>query len=160
MHVPTITANYLAILALIYAALALQVIRLRRSSNAPFSDGGNEGLRSAIRAHGNFMEYVPIIALMVALLEMSGAAPLRIHLLMGALLLSRLLHPLGMYAAPGSLQFTIGRVGGILLTIGLLISCALSILSRLPWTVAASAISEQAIAAIQFLQVIHIILTL
>jgi uncharacterized membrane protein YecN with MAPEG domain len=160
MHMPSITANYLAILALIYAALALQVIRLRRRAKAPFNDGGNVSLRSAIRAHGNFMEYVPIIALMVALLEMSGAAPLRIHLLMGALLLSRLLHPLGMYAAPGSLQFTIGRVGGILLTIGLLISCALSILSRLPWTVAASAISEQAIAAIQFLQVIHIILTL
>jgi len=41
MHVPTVTANYLAILALIYAALALQVIRLRRSSGAPFNDGGN-----------------------------------------------------------------------------------------------------------------------
>ena len=49
MHVPAITANYLAILALIYVALALQVIRLRRSSKAPFSDGGNENLRSAIR---------------------------------------------------------------------------------------------------------------
>ena len=109
MHVPTITANYLAILALIYAALALQVVRLRRSSKAPFNDCGSESLRSAIRAHGNFMEYVPIITLMVAVLEMSGASPLRIHLLMGVLLLSRLLHPLGMYATPGSLKFTICR---------------------------------------------------
>src|SRR6185312_9687415 len=76
VHAPTITANYLAILALIYVALALQVIRLRHSSGAPFNDGGNEGLRGAIRAHGNFAEYVPIITLMVAFLEMSGASPL------------------------------------------------------------------------------------
>lgn len=160
MHVPTITANYLAILALIYAALALQVIRLRRNSKAPFNDGGNEGLRSAIRTHGNFMEYVPIITLMVALLEMSGASPLRIHLLMGALLLSRLLHPLGMYAAPGSLKFMMCRGGSIFLTIGLLISCASTILSRLPWAAFAGEISDQAVATIEFLQVIHVIFTL
>lgn len=159
MHVPTITANYLAILALIYAALALQVIRLRRSSATPFNDGGDEGLRSAIRAHGNFMEYVPIIVLMIAFLEMSGAS-LRIHLLMGALMLSRLLHPLGMYATPGSLKFMICRGGSIFLTIGLLASCALTILSRLPWGAFADEISDQAIATIEFLQVIHVILTL
>jgi uncharacterized membrane protein YecN with MAPEG domain len=160
MHVPTITANYLAILALIYAALALQVIRLRRSSNAPFSDGGNEGLRSAIRAHGNFMEYVPIITLMVAFLEMSGASPVRIHLLMGALVLSRVLHPLGMYATPGSLKFIVCRGGSIFLTIGLLISCALTILSRLPWAAVADELADQAIAAVQFIEVMQIILTL
>lgn len=159
MHVPTITANYLAILALIYAALALQVIRLRRTNATPFDDGGNEGLRSAIRAHGNFMEYVPIIVLMIAFLEMSGAS-LRIHLLMGALVLSRLLHPLGMYATPGSLKFVICRGGSIFLTIGLLVSCVLTILSRLPWGAFADEISDQAIATIEFLQVIHVILTL
>lgn len=113
MHVPTITANYLAVLALIYAALALEVIRLRRSSDATFSDGGNENLRSAIRAHGNFMEYVPIITLMVALLEMSGASPSRIHLLMGALVLSRLLHPLGMYAHPDRCGFWSAAVAAL-----------------------------------------------
>ena len=160
MHMPAITANYLAILALIYAALALQVIRLRRSSQAPFNDGGNASLRSAIRAHGNFMEYVPIIALMVALLEMSGASALRVHVLMGLLVLSRLLHPLGMYATPGSLRFLICRGGGIALSIGLLITSALTILSRLPWSAVADEISDQAIATIQFLQVIHVILTL
>ncbi|MBR0846882.1 MAPEG family protein [Bradyrhizobium diazoefficiens] len=160
MHMPTITANYLAVLALVYAALALQVIRLRQSNKAAFNDAGNLALRSAIRAHGNFVEYVPIITLMVAFLEMSGAPPLRIHLLMGALLLSRLLHPFGMYAAPNSLQFRIGRVGGMTITILLLIACAVAILARLPWTVTAAEISEQTVAAIQFLQVVHIILTL
>jgi uncharacterized membrane protein YecN with MAPEG domain len=44
------------------------------------------------RAHGHFAEYVPIITLMVAMPEMSGATPFRVHLLMTGLLLSRLMH--------------------------------------------------------------------
>ena len=43
---------------------------------------------------------------------------------------SRLLHPLGMYARPGTLPFWICRAGGILITIGLLITCAITTLSR------------------------------
>jgi len=130
MHVPSITATYLAILALLYAALALQVMRLRQSNRADFGDGDSARLRSAIRVHANFIEYVPIIALMVAILEMSGASAMRVHLLMGALLLSRLLHPLGMYAKPNTLPFWIGRAGGIAITVGALIASALMILLR------------------------------
>jgi uncharacterized protein len=130
MHLPSITATYLAVLALLYTVLAVQVGRLRQRDRATFGDNGSLQLRSAIRAHANFIEYVPIITLMVAMLEMSGLAATWVHLLMGALLLSRLLHPLGMYAAPNTLQFRIGRVGGITITFILLIACALMILSR------------------------------
>jgi hypothetical protein len=131
MHLPSITACYLAVLALLYVVLSLQVIRLRRANRAAFGDSGNFALRSAIRAHAHFAEYVPITALMIAMLEMAGAPPLRVHLLMGALVVARLLHPLGMYAAPNTLWFRIGRIGGVTITIGLLITCALSTLSRL-----------------------------
>jgi uncharacterized protein len=130
MPVPMITANYLAILALLYTVLALQVMRLRQGNRADFGDGDSASLRSAIRVHANFAEYVPIIALMVALLEMSGASAVRVHVLMGALLVSRLLHPLGLYAKPNTLPFWIGRAGGIAITIGLLIASALMILTR------------------------------
>jgi uncharacterized protein len=129
--VPSITAGYLAVLALIYAALSLQVVRLRRRERAGFGDGGSLELRSAIRAHAHFAEYVPFIALMVALLEMSGTPALRVHILMGALLVGRLLHPFGMYATPGTPQFQICRVGGMLITIFVMISSALLILARL-----------------------------
>ena len=130
MHLPSITAAYLAVLALLYTALALQAARLRQRDRASFGDNGSLQLRSAIRAHANFVEYVPIITLMVAMLEMSGLPAMRVHLLMGALLVSRLLHPLGMYAAPNTLQFRIGRIGGITITFVLLITCAVMILWR------------------------------
>src|SRR4051812_50011486 len=122
MHPPSITGFYLAILALIYAVLAIQVAELRRGNRVVFGDGENIKLRSAIRAHANFIEYVPIIALMVAMLEMSGLAAVWVHLLMGALLVSRLLHPLGMYAGTSTLQFRIGRGGGITSTVVLLLT--------------------------------------
>jgi hypothetical protein len=128
---PHITAGYLAVLALVYAGLAMQVVRLRRSNRAAFGDADNTALRSAIRAHAHFAEYVPITALMVAMLEMSGAPAWRVHLLMAALLLSRLIHPLGMYAGPATLSFRVFRTGGMTLTITLLIVCAVAILSRL-----------------------------
>ena len=130
MHVPSITAFYLAILALIYAVLALRVAGLRRANLALFGDADNAKLRTAIRVHANFIEYVPIITLLVALLEMSGMPPTRVHLLMGGLLLTRLLHPMGMAARPGTFQFNAGRVGGILLTLAVLVGAAISALVR------------------------------
>jgi uncharacterized protein len=131
MHSPTITAGYLAVLALLYVVLSLQVIRLRRTNRAAFGDSGNIALRSAIRAHAHFAEYVPITALMIAMLEMAGASALRVHLLMGALVVARLLHPLGMYAKPDTWRFRIGRIGGVTITVALLVTSAVSILSRL-----------------------------
>ena len=130
MHLPSITGFYLAILALIYAVLALQAARLRRDNLVLFGDGDNMKLRSAIRAHANFIEYVPIIALLVAMLEMSGMSAIRVHLLMGALLVSRLVHPLGMYSKPGTWQFVVGRMAGILLTLAVLAAAAISALLR------------------------------
>jgi len=131
MHMPTITAFYLAVLALLYVALSLQVIRLRLMNRAAFGDSGNIALRSAIRAHAHFAEYVPITTLMIAFLEAAGASTLRVHLLMGALVVARVLHPIGMYAAPTTWRFRIGRTGGVTITIALLVTSALSILSRL-----------------------------
>jgi uncharacterized membrane protein YecN with MAPEG domain len=87
-------------------------------------------LRAAIRAHAHFAEYVPIIALMVAALEMSGVPALAVHLPMATLLVARLLHPFGMSAPPGSAQFRIGRIGGMVITTFVLIGCALSTLWR------------------------------
>jgi uncharacterized protein len=130
MQWPHITASYLAVLALVYAALAINVVRLRRQNRAAFGDAGNAALRSAIRAHAHFGEYVPVITLMVAMLEMSGVAAWRVHALMAALVISRVLHPFGMYAKPGTLAFRIGRVGGMTLTIVLMITCAVAVLSR------------------------------
>jgi hypothetical protein len=87
MHMPSITADYLAVFVLICAALALQMVRMRRRSHAIFN-------------------------------------------------------------------------GGILLFIGLLAASTLPILSRLPWAEFADDASDQVVAALHFLEVTYVILTL
>lgn len=131
LHPPSITAAYLAVLALLYAGLSLQVVRLRWKFRVAFGDSGNDELRNAIRAHSHFAEYVPIIALMVAMLEIAGLPTMRVHLLMGALLIARLLHPFGMYDKPRTTRFQITRVGGMVITTIVMISAAALILGRL-----------------------------
>ena len=131
MQSPSITAAYVAVLALLYAMLGLQVVRLRRGNRVGFGDGGSADLRSAIRAHAHFAEYVPIIVVMAAMLEISGLPATKLHVLLGALLVARLLHPFGMYAKPQTLQFLICRVGGMATTTLVMIACALLILWRL-----------------------------
>jgi uncharacterized membrane protein YecN with MAPEG domain len=81
------------------------------------------------------------IALMAAMLEISGLAATRIHMLMGSLLVARFLHPLGIYAKPGTLQFSIGRVGGMVIT---MVSCALLILRQVLFVIALSTVFAHA----------------
>lgn len=128
MPISFVAAPYLGALALIYVGLALQVVRLRRRARASFGDGGDEALRCAIRAHSHFAEYVPLIAVMVIVLELSGQPAAKIHGLMGTLVVARLLHPMGMYAKPGTLAFRAGRIGGMALTIAVTVICALLLL--------------------------------
>ncbi|MBR1129697.1 hypothetical protein [Bradyrhizobium iriomotense] len=50
--------------------------------------------------------------------------------------------------------------GGILLSLGLLIASALPLLSHLPWAELAEEASDQAVAALHFLEIAYVILTL
>jgi uncharacterized membrane protein YecN with MAPEG domain len=131
MHPPVITATYLAVLALIYTALAIRVVRMRRGNGVGFGDGDNATLRAAIRAHAHFAEYVPIIVLMAAALEMFGMSTVHLHMLLGTLVVSRILHPFGLHAKPGTAQFFVGRVLGMTLTLFVLVTSALLLLRDL-----------------------------
>ena len=112
MSFPTLTVQYLALLALIYSALALVVVALRARNDIPFGDGGNETLHRAIRAHGNFIEWVPLAALLVGALEASGDSARWVHGLMGALLAARVLHPIAFASPLESLPYYVGRIAG------------------------------------------------
>lgn len=67
-----ITAISASILAFIFIKLAFNVITLRAKNKISFSDGSNESLGRAIRAHGNFSEYSPMALILIACLEING----------------------------------------------------------------------------------------
>ena len=95
MLVP-ITALYLAIFAVFSGVLAFPAGRLRGSSGISVGDGGNAELLLATRRHGNFTEYVPLLLVMFAALELNGASAMSLHALGLTLLLARILHAVGL----------------------------------------------------------------
>ena len=131
MVFPELTLTYLAVLSLLYSGLALVVVALRAKNDIPFGDGGNESLHRAIRAHGNFIEWVPLASLLVASVEALGEPHLHVHLLMGTLLVARVLHPIAFASKLGSAPYFIGRIAGALTTWSVLTAAAVLLLVRL-----------------------------
>jgi uncharacterized membrane protein YecN with MAPEG domain len=111
----TITPLYAGLLGLLYFVLTVRVVSGRTGKGAPsLGDGGNHGMFRAIRGHANFNEYVPIILLMMAMLEIGGIySPWVLHALGLALLIGRIGHGIALSFTD---NWVIGRAGGALLT--------------------------------------------
>jgi uncharacterized membrane protein YecN with MAPEG domain len=107
----SITGLYASLLALLFIALAINIIRLRYQYKTGIGDGGHEALAKAIRVHGNFAEYVPIALLMLGIYEVNGASPILLHMLGAVLFIGRILHAVGLSKTTGvSKQRQIGMI--------------------------------------------------
>jgi uncharacterized protein len=93
-----ITALYAGVLAVFLVAISARVSVLRARFKAMFGDGGQDDLMRAIRAQGNFVEYVPLALLLIGMVEWQGLQPWAVHTLGGGLLASRLIHYWGITA--------------------------------------------------------------
>src|SRR6187551_500842 len=90
------TSIYAGFCGLLMAWLALQTIKARRANRVKLGDGGNFALQSAIRAQGNFAEYMPIVLILLFLLEYNGMYYLVIHAIGIAFLFGRWIHAQGL----------------------------------------------------------------
>ena len=61
-----ITSIIAAVLTIIFIKLSFAVIGLRRKNKVGLGSGGHEDLERAIRAQGNFAEYVPFGIILIA----------------------------------------------------------------------------------------------
>lgn len=101
----SITAFYLSLLGLLYIVLAYRIIKLRYFYKTGIGDGGFEPLAQAIRVHGNFAEYTPIVILLLAFAEMNGSLPILIHLVGAAFFIGRVMHCIAITNSTGPSQF-------------------------------------------------------
>ena len=125
-----VTALYAALLALLLFILSIRVIGLRGNLAFAFiaqSRGDDERLQRAIRAHGNFTEYVPTMLILLYFLETSGLSTGLLHALAGAFLLGRMMHGVCMGFMRSSMPL---RVGGTALTLVPLLAAAVALLSE------------------------------
>ncbi len=95
-----ITSIIAAVLTIIFIKLSFAVIGLRRKNKVGLGNGGNEDLERAIRAQGNFAEYVPFGIILIACLELNGA-PWWLVVIPGiTLIIGRLIHAKGINTPP------------------------------------------------------------
>ncbi len=106
-------ALYAALNAVIILILAVMVSRQRRRAKVAIGDGGDPGLILAQRAHGNAVEYVPLVLILLLTLASLKASMILIHVVGGLLTFGRILHAIGLSRSSG---VSIGRAGGVLLT--------------------------------------------
>ncbi len=129
-----VTAFTAAVCALMLLILAIDTVRHRFRTEAPFGDQGDAKLISASRAHANLAEHAPLVLLMMGCLELAHAYhPLLMGI--GALFLAgRVSHIFGLYGQ-------VSKTPPITRTIGVIITwLVLLVLSG--WTLWLLAISR------------------
>jgi len=107
---PTITPIYLALLGLMMIPITLRVGGYRVKNSVDIGDGGDETLIRLIRSQANFIETVPLAAILILVTELMGAGEAWLHGLGAALFLGRVLHYLGLSGLGPFLCRPIGMV--------------------------------------------------
>ena len=117
----TIVPVCAAALAILFVALSVRTLRLRRALGVPIGDGGDASMLRAIRVHANFAEYVPLSLLLLFFAEAGGAPAWLVHALCACLLLGRAAHALGVSQARENYRY---RVLGMGLTFTVLLTAS------------------------------------
>ncbi|MCG8155142.1 MAPEG family protein [Brenneria goodwinii] len=123
-----VSALYVVLGALLLIKLSVDVVKLRMQNRVAYGDGGFYELQTAIRVHGNAVEYIPIGAILLVLMEMNGAIVAMIHLCGILLIVGRLFHYYGLHQR----EFRWRRSGMAATYISLLLM-SLANLYYLPW---------------------------
>lgn len=97
LPMPKITLFYAGVLGIMYFLLSVNVIRYRwkEKKGLGHETHPKDPLFRAIRIHGNFMEYVPFILLLLALDEVTTRGEIFLHAMGLGLIIARIFHFLG-----------------------------------------------------------------
>ncbi|MEN8718684.1 MAG: MAPEG family protein [Oceanococcaceae bacterium] len=114
----TITLFYAGLLGIGYLLLTARVIRGRQTKSINLGSGNDADMERRIRGHANFVEYVPMILLLMLLLELSQVNALLLHGVGLALLAGRILHGVALSFTE---KWMLGRFYGTVLTLSALL---------------------------------------
>lgn len=108
-----VTGFYTAIFGVLMVIFTLRVGMYRVKSRISLGDQGDKELLRRMRAHGNFVETVPMALILLAMVEAAGAADGWLHTIALLLLVGRLSHWLQLSGFIKPLPF---RMMGMILT--------------------------------------------
>ncbi|KTF14515.1 MULTISPECIES: MAPEG family protein [unclassified Pseudoalteromonas] len=121
-----IISTYAALLAFYYIYLSFNVIKVRKKEQISLGDNGNVKLQRAVRAHANFMEYVPFTIILLFLAEYQGLASHYCNILGAALLIGRVFHNLGIVEA----KLKYRQIGAVATFLVMVISAFILLVTR------------------------------
>jgi uncharacterized protein len=121
-----ITLTTAGALGLVGLILALRVSMGRSKHKITMGDGGNTDMIVRIRTHANFVEYVPLMLVLLGLLELTGANHTALIVGAAVLVVARIFHAIGM-AGPMALRVTGAMATYLLLTAGSIYGLALTL---------------------------------
>lgn len=98
-ELPQIALAVSAVFVLMSIPMAIAVGVRRAKTGILLLHGEDDDLLRLMRAHGNFIEYVPLALLALAGAEVAGAAPWLVAICGGTLILARLIHYFSLRAA-------------------------------------------------------------
>ncbi|WP_299666468.1 MAPEG family protein [uncultured Ruegeria sp.] len=107
-QLPQIALAVTAVFVLMSIPMAIAVGVRRAKTGILMLHGEDEGLLRLMRAHGNFIEYVPLALLALAGAEVAGTAPWLIAVCGGVLIVARLIHYFSLRATVDSKGRAIG----------------------------------------------------
>lgn len=107
------------VLGLLVVVLGLRVSAARRKFGISLGDGGNPVLEERIRAHGNAVETIPLALILLLLAEQTNGAIWLVIGLAALLVVSRILHPIGIALPAPNAPRLIGIIGTWSVTGGL-----------------------------------------
>lgn len=116
MIIPYITLFYASVLVVMLVLLSILVVQTRRKHKVAVGDGEVEILQRAVRAQGNFIEYVPLTLMLMFLLELTTLESFWLHMMGSALILGRIFHGVSLLKIePKSGEYRL-RIVGMMLT--------------------------------------------
>ena len=96
-----VTALYAGLCALLLLVLAGRISRYRMQFKVGLGDGGNTQLTRAVRVHGNAVEWMLPMLLLLLIAELNHASHLLLHACGSAFLAARIAHAVGLSGNSG-----------------------------------------------------------
>lgn len=122
-----ITALYALPLALLFLILWFRVTVMRSSLKVSIGDAGNSSLHERIRHHGNFVEWVSVVLILMVIAEGNGAGAVWLHVSGALLLAGRVIHPFGLIASNAAHPLRIiGNSASLLATLNVMVCLAVT----------------------------------
>jgi len=115
-----IAVLYAGLCGLLLTILYVRVSQRRLATKIGMGTGSDAILEQRIRAHGNFIESVPIALILLYLFEQAGVDSIYVHAFGVALVLARVAHAQGISTTSGrSTGRFYGSIGTLLVIAGL-----------------------------------------